>query len=202
MGGGAILLQVCGGTVNKPSLQLICEMPEFKAGLEIYVAGLGYEICSDPEIIILIDARMGTALRYLELHGKTKPIVVITDNACSVYLQCLEAFKPEGMVFNSNGADSIIEAVSIIQNNKTYSNVPKPKIKFTPRELTIARELARGLETKEIGLLVDKKLPAARTAVMEVLEKARDANPSKVIANRTQFALWFWGQDHVLDEKN
>jgi DNA-binding NarL/FixJ family response regulator len=188
--------------MNKPSLELICEMPEFKAGLEIYVAALGYTICSNSEIIILIDARMGTALCYLEQHGKTKPMVVITDNACSVYLQCLEAFKPEGMVFNSNGADSIAEAVAIIQNNKTFLNVPKPKVRFTPRELTIARELARGLETNEIGLLVGKKLPAARKAVMEVLEKAREASPNKVIANRTQFALWFWGQDHVLDDKN
>jgi DNA-binding NarL/FixJ family response regulator len=187
--------------MNKPSLQLICEMQEFKTGLETYVAALGYTICSNSEIIVLIDARMGTALRYLEQHGKTKPTLVITDNACSVYLQCLEAFKLEGMIFNSKGADSIAEVVALIQNNQTFCNVPKPKIRFTPRELTIARELARGLETTEIGLLVGKKLPAARKAVMGVLEKAKEASPNKVIANRTQFALWFWGQDHVLDDK-
>ncbi len=187
--------------MNKPSLQLICEMPKFKTGLETYIAALGYKICSNSEIIVLIDARMGTALRYLEKHGKPKPTVVITDNACSAYLQCLEGFKPEGMIFNSNGADSIAEAVAIIQNNQTYSNVPKPKVKFTPRELTIARELARGLESKEIGLLVGKEPDATRKAVMEVLEKARAASPSTIIANRTQFALWFWGQDHVLDRQ-
>jgi hypothetical protein len=157
-GGGAILFQIYGGIVNKASLQLICEMQEFKTGLETYVAALGYTICSNSEIIVLIDARMGTALRYLEQHGKTKPMVVITDNACSVYLQCLEAFKPEGMIFNSKGADSIAEVVALIQNNQTFCNVPKPKIRFTPRELTIARELARGLETTEIGLLVGKNL--------------------------------------------
>jgi DNA-binding NarL/FixJ family response regulator len=62
------------------------------------------------------------------------------------------------MIFNSKGADSIAEVVALIQNNQTFCNVPKPKIRFTPRELTIARELARGLETTEIGLLVGKNL--------------------------------------------
>lgn len=199
------LLYFCeftGGIVNKPSLQLICEMQEFKSGLEMYVAGLGYEICSDAQIMVLIDARMGTALRYLEKHGKTKPILVITDNTCSVYQQCLQAFAPEGLVFNSKGPEQIAEVVGVIQNNQTYCNLPKPLIKFTSRELTIARELARGLPSEEIGLLVGKKPAAARKAVMDVLDKAREASPNTVIANRTQFALWFWGQDHVLDEKN
>jgi DNA-binding NarL/FixJ family response regulator len=190
-----------GETMNKPSLQLICEMQEFKTGLETYVAALGYTICSNSEIIVLIDARMGTALRYLEKYGKTKPMVVITDNACSVYLQCLEAFKPEGMVFNSKGADSIAEVVALIQNNQTFCNVPKPKIRFTPRELTIARELARGLENNQIALTLEVNQKTTKKYVTDVLEKARVANPNKVIANRTQFALWFWGQDHVLETK-
>ncbi len=187
--------------MNKPSLQLICEMPEFKAGLEIYVAGLGYEISLDAQIIVLIDARMGTALRYLEKHGKTKPTVVITDNTCSAYLQCLKVFKPEGMVFGSNGADSIAEAVTMVQNSKTYTNLPQPIIKFSPRELTITRELARGLENNQIALVVDLSEKTTKKYVKDVLEKARLAIPSRVIANRTQFALWFWGQDHVLDGK-
>jgi DNA-binding NarL/FixJ family response regulator len=187
------------GTMDKPSLELICEMPKFKIGLEAFVRGLGYEICSNAEIMVLVDARMGTALRYLELHGKTKPTLVITDNACPAYHQCLEVFKPEGFAFNSDGSDQIIKAVAALQNKQIFNNLPKSRIKFSPRDLKIARQLARGLENRQIAQVLNLSENSVKTYVKEILDKARFASVNHEILNRTQFALWFWGQDHVLD---
>jgi DNA-binding NarL/FixJ family response regulator len=186
--------------MDKPSLELICEMPKFKIGLEGFVKSLGYEICSDAQIAVLVDARMGTALRYLELHEKTKPTLVITDNACSAYLQCLEAFKPEGLIFNSDGAEQIAIAIATLKNKQTFNNFPKVRgVKFTSRELEIARHLARGLETKELAQELKLSEQSAKKYVADVINKARSMCLSNDIKNRTQFALWFWGQDHVLD---
>ncbi len=185
--------------MNKPSLELICEMPKFKIELEAFVRTLGYEICSHAQIMVLVDARMGTALRFLEIHGKTKSTLVITDNTCPVYHQCLEGFNPEGLAFNSNGAGQIIEAVAALQDKKIFNNLPKARIKFSPRDLKIAQHLARGLSNKKIGQVLGLSEATVDTYVKEVLEKARLISANGVIENRTQFALWFWGQDHVLD---
>ncbi len=185
--------------MNKPSLELICEMPKFKIELETFVHTLGYEICSNAQIAVLVDARMGTALRYLEIHGKTKLTLVITDNTCSAYHQCLQEHQPEGLAFNSNGAPQIIEAIATIANKQTFNNLPKSRINFSPRDLKIARHLARGLSNKQIADILGLSLDTVDTYVKEVLDKARAASINHKIINRTQFALWFWGQDHVLD---
>ena len=185
--------------MNKPSLELICEMPKFKIGLEVFVRTLGYNICQNAEIMVLVDARMGTALRYLELHGKTKPTLVITDNACCAYHQCLNGFEPEGLVFNSDGSEQITQAIIALQNKQAFNDLPKARIKFSPRDLKIARHLARGLENKQIAQILNLSDESVKTYVKEVLEKARSASVNYGILNRTQFALWFWGQDHILD---
>jgi DNA-binding NarL/FixJ family response regulator len=174
-------------------------MPKFKIGLEGFVRALGYEICQNAQIMVLVDARMGTALRYFELHGKQKPTLVITDNACPAYHQCLEGFKPEGFAFNSDGWEQIAKAVAALQNKQLFNDLPKSRIKFSPRDLKIARQLARGLENKKIAQLLGLSDESVSTYVKEVLDKARSVSINREILNRTQFALWFWGQDHILD---
>ncbi|MFN3265423.1 MAG: hypothetical protein ACK41E_01155 [Deinococcales bacterium] len=56
---------------RQPSIEIICEMPKFKLGLEQYMISLGYQVQSLGEVVVLVDTRMGTALRYLETHKKT-----------------------------------------------------------------------------------------------------------------------------------
>ena len=185
--------------MSKPSIEIICEMPKFKVGLELYVRSLGYEICPSGQIGVVVDARMGTALRYLETNPKAKPMLIITDNTCPVYHQCLLHYQPEGILFNGDGSDHIAEAVAAVQNGQHYNNLPKARIKFSPTDIKIARELARGLQNKEIGLLFELSPNSAETYVANVLDKARAISTDGLIKNRTQFALWFWGQDHVLD---
>lgn len=84
--------------MDKVSLEMICEMPKFRTGLEQFVTDLGYKISPGGEIMVLVDARMGTALRYLETQEKTKPLLIITDNTCIMYHQSLLAYQPNGIL--------------------------------------------------------------------------------------------------------
>jgi DNA-binding NarL/FixJ family response regulator len=191
--------QRLGGEMNKPSIEIICEMLKFKVGLEQFVSGLGYKVESCGEIAVLVDARMGTALRHLEKFPKTKSILIITDNSCGLYHHCLMQYHPEGIVFNGDGANQVAQAVTAVHSQQPFNNLPKSRIRFSPTDLKVARELARGLTTPELAQLFNVSQKTAEGYVTEVLDKARASCTTHLINNRTQFALWFWGQDHVLD---
>jgi DNA-binding NarL/FixJ family response regulator len=188
------------GESKKPDLELVCEMPEFASQLGFFVRSLGYTVAPSGTALVLVDARMGSALLYLEKHDIQKPTLVLSDNACCVYQQMLQNYQPNGYLTKSQPAQ-IAQAIIEILQGKIICNLPPSKVLFTPRELTIARHLARGKTDKEIAcLLSDLKESSVSKYVNDVLEKARLAHQTRHIANRTQFALWFWGQDHILDE--
>ena len=187
--------------MEQPSLELMCEMPKFGLQIEFFVRGLGYEVKQDGSLLVLIDARMGSVLTYLEQYGITRPTLILSDNACLAYQQCVLAFEPHGYLFNADGSKEVTSALVAIQAGQKISNLTKPRIGFTHRDLTIARQLACGKTDAEIADILGLKESSVGKYVTDVLQKARLMTQNCYLANRTQFALWFWGQDHVLDNR-
>lgn len=173
-------------------IQVIAELAQFKTNLETYLQQFQYQSCDDASHCILADARMGSALTYLEQHGKTKTTLILTDNPNLAYWQCIQAYKPE--VYLVNASPEIIQkTIEAFLNNEKVAHHPNTKTRFNTRELQVAQLLACGTFSSEIAQQLGMTERSTRKLEHEILEKTRELAAPLEIKNRSQFALWFWG---------
>ncbi len=174
------------------SIQIIAELKQFKINLESYLQQFQYESCDDASHCILADARMGSALTYLEQYSKTKPTLILTDNPNLAYWQCILEYKPEVYLVNAS-PEAIQQAIEAFLNNEKISHNPNTKLRFKTRELQVARLLASGMSSIEIAQQLSLTERSTRKLEHEIFEKTRELAAPLEIKNRSQFALWFWG---------
>jgi DNA-binding NarL/FixJ family response regulator len=173
-------------------IQVIAELAQFKTNLESYLQKFQYEIYDDASHCILADARMGSALTYLEKNSKAKSMLIMTDNPSLAYWQSIQKYKPEVYLLNASPQE-IQKALEVFLKGEKIPYQPKSKIRFKPRELQVARLLACGTSSSEIAEQLGMTERSTRKLEHEIFEKTREIAAPLEIKNRSQFALWFWG---------
>jgi DNA-binding NarL/FixJ family response regulator len=157
----------------------------------------GYIVTPHGEVTVIMDAPQGSAL----INFETKPIqktIFITDNPCGEYWLDVLKLGVTGFIIGNTGVDNILLAAHSVHRDQSFIKHPPFRSALTPKERSILRLVADGLEDNEIANRFNLKSNVVRNYVSTIMSKLRATHPDMRMSSRIHLNNYYWGLWHVL----
>lgn len=152
--------------------------------------------------IVLLDVRMpgrdGIAtLQALRKRNDNRPVILLTVEMTDDQLLAAFRAKVNGIVFKHDAEDRLLQAIDAVEGGSRYvddelfdkaiaqAGVASPSSRLsalTPKELAVARHVARGLRNREIATLLGTTEGTVKVYLHSIYTKWG-------ISNRTELAV-------------
>lgn len=171
--------------------RLRCSLPALAAVIDRSLHPLGWEVCDQAPIGLLLDSPWGIALQELAQNDPSE-WVVVTDNPCPEYWEDLWAYWPRGLLAGGHTVESLADALDRAAAGKFCRRTPQHDSPLTGMERRLLRLSAQGWENRRIAQELALSEGTVRNGLCRVFEKLG-------FENRAQAALYYWGLWHLLD---
>lgn len=171
--------------------RLHCCLPALAAVIERSLHPLGWKVCAQAPIGLLIDGPWGIALQELAENDPSE-WVVVTDNPCPEYWEDLWTCWPRGLLAGGHRVEELAEALHHASLGESVRRTPHHDSPLTCIERRLLRYSAQGWENRRITQELALSEGTVRNGLCRVFEKLG-------FENRTQAALYYWGLWHLLE---
>ncbi|MFP4436089.1 MAG: response regulator transcription factor [Chloroflexaceae bacterium] len=152
---------------------------------------LGSTYTPTAQIIIILDAPHGFALRLMEMPDKfddTTRCIVATANTCPEYLQDICDTNVHGLLAGDHDFNVMLAALLHVVAGQRYSTMQVDTI-LTSAERRVLRLLADGHTNKEIATNIFTTHQCVKNTVAALLSKLE-------LYHRHEAMLYYWGLHH------
>jgi DNA-binding NarL/FixJ family response regulator len=152
---------------------------------------LGFTYIPTAQLLIILDAPHGFALRLMEMPDKfdiTARCIVATASTCPEYLQDICDRNVYGLLAGDNDFNVMLAVLLHVVVGQRYSTMQVDTI-LTSAERRVLRLLADGYTNKEIAANLFTTHQCVKNTVAAILSKLE-------LCHRHEAMLYYWGLHH------
>lgn len=169
-------------------VEVLCANRTLRVALERQLQPLAANFETLPTLFVDASGHRATH----RLANGAEGVVVMTDNPCQEYWLDVLAVNPAGFLAGDIAPEHITQAFEAVARGQQVRHHPCCDSPLWPKERTVLRLVAEGLEPEEVSAQLKIRRSVVRNYVASITMKLRLAR-GLVFTTRIQLANYYWG---------